>query len=145
MSSTFAAIRTGMLGAFADKWAELRPSWTPATQTSYPPRPFSEPQSLWIKVMVTNQGGNNRAVRILDQVSSLMTVDCYSPFDADDFSSMFAVDALADDAHEALRSMTLPSGVDDVEIVPRDFPLTETGFEHKRVSLFFNFDLPRYG
>lgn len=141
--SSFADIRPSMLGAFVDRWNVLRPTWEHATQTSLPPRPFSEPQSLWIKVMTTNQGGRNRAVGILDEVGNLMTVDCYSPFDGDDLATMFGVDALADDAHNALRSMTLPSGVDDVRIEPRDFPLTETGFEHKRLSLFFRFDLPR--
>lgn len=142
--STFAEIRTGMLGAFIDRWNGLRPAWVHASQTSTPPKSFDEPQSAWIQVMTTNQGGRNRAVGILDEVGNLMTVDCYSPFDGDDPSTMFGVDAIADDAHNALRSMTLPSEVDDVRIEPRDFPITETGFEHKRVSLFFRFDLPRY-
>jgi len=142
--ATFAAIRTGVLGAFVDRWDVLRPTWSHATQTHFPPKAFSEPQSLWVKVMVTNQGGRNRAVSIRDEVSSLMTVDCYAPFDGDDLGTMFDVDALADDAHNALRSMTFPSGVDDVEILIRDFPHTPTGFEHKRLSLIFLFDLPRY-
>lgn len=141
--STFADIRTAMLGAFVDRWNVLRPTWDHATQTHFPPRPFNEPQSLWIKVMTANVGGRNRAVGILDEVGNLMTVDCFAPFDGDDLTTMFGVDALADDAHNALRSMTLPSGVDDVRIEPRDFPITETGFEHKRLSLFFRFDLPR--
>ena len=141
--ATFAIIRKGMIGAFVDRWNVLRPGWDHNTQTSQPPKEFDEPQSLWIKVICTNQGGRNRAVGILDEVANLLTVDCYSPFDSDDLSTMFAVDELADDVHNALRSMTFPEGVDDVEILPRDFPITETGFEHKRLSLFFRFDLPR--
>ena len=142
MSSTFTLIRKGMLAAFADRWAVIRPTWDFSKQTAYPPYDFSEPQDLWIKIIVTNQGGSNEAIGFLDQVSNLLTVDCYAPFNGDDLTTMFSVDPLADDVHNALRSMTMPEGVDDFDIVPRDFPVTPTGFEHKRLSLLFDFYLP---
>lgn len=141
--STFTEIRTGMLDAFRARWDVLRPSWDHATQTAYPPLTYSRDADQWIKLITTNQGGRNRAVGILDEVSNLFTVDVYSRFDQSDLSSMFAVDELADDAHNALRSMVLPSGVDDIRVEPRDFPITDTGFEHKRLSMVFLFDLPR--
>lgn len=137
-------VRQSILSAFVDAWNVIRPTWDHATQTSFPPRSFSEPQTEWVKIVCTNQGGRNRAVGILDEVGSLLTVDCYAPFDENDPTTMFdPVDQLATDAHQALRSMTLPEGVDDVRIEPRDFPLTGTGFQHKRLTLFFRFDLPR--
>lgn len=141
---TFATTRKGMLDAFRTRWDVLRPSWDHESQTAYPPRTFERDADQWIKVQTTNQGGRNRAVGILDEVGNLFTVDVFNRFDQSDLTSMFLVDALADDAHNALRSMTVPSEVDDVRIEARDFPLTDTGFEHKRVSLFFRFDLPRY-
>ena len=142
--ATFAATRRGMLDAFRVRWDVLRPAWDHGTQTAYPPLSFTRDADQWIKVICTNQGGRNRAVGILDDVANLFTVDVYSRFDQSELSTMFAVDELADDAHHALRSMALPDGVDDVNIEPRDFRLTDTGFEHKRLSLFFRFDLPRY-
>ena len=136
-------VRTEMLDAFRARWDIIRPSWDHGTQTAYPPKNYTREANQWIKVVCTNQGGNNRAVGILDQVSNLFTVDVYNRFDSGDLATMFDVDQLADDVHNALRSMTFPADVDDVEIRPRDFPLTETGYEHKRLSLIFLFDLPR--
>lgn len=126
------------------RWDVLRPGWDHDTQTAYPPAAYRRDADQWIKVMTTNQGGRNRAVGILDEVTNLMTVDVYNRFDDGDLSTMFGVDDLADDAHNALRSMDLPPDLDDVIIEARDFRITDTGFEHKRVSLTFRFDLPRY-
>lgn len=137
--ATLAEIRTGMLGAFRARWDELRPTWDHDTQTAYPPDTYERDADQWIKVVCTRTGARNSAVGILDEVGNLLTVDCYNRFDV---STMFGVDAIADDAYSALRSMTLPSGVHltaDVDI--RDFPLTATGFEQTRLAMFFRFDL----
>ena len=136
--------RTEILNAFRESWDVLRPDWDHREQTAYPPRNYTRDADQWIKVMSTNQGGRNRAVGILDEVGNLMTVDVYNRFDDGDLSTMFGVDDLADDAHQALRTMELPPQIDDVNIEIRDFAITDTGYEHKRVSLFFRFDLPRY-
>jgi hypothetical protein len=141
--SGFAVIRKGMLDAFADRWDVIRPEWDAALQTTFPPSPHTPQTDLWLKVDCTVQGGQNRAVSILDEVFALMTVDCFARLDTSDATTMFAEDLLADDVHNALRSMVLPSGVDGVNIVPRDFPVTRSGYQQKRVSLFFKFDLPR--
>ena len=136
------SVRKDILGAFIDRWNVIRPAWDHNVQTSLPPKEFEEPEVLWIKVICTNHNGSNDAVGFLDRVDNLMTVDCYSPFDEDDPTTMFAVDDLANDVHNALRSMIMPEGINDFDIVPRDFPLTATGFEHKRLTMFFNFYLP---
>lgn len=134
-------VRAAMIRAFRARWDVLRPTWDHATQSAYPPHTYERTADQWIKVMSTNQGGRNRAVGILDEVGNLLTVDC---FNRASLPTLFDVDDLADDAHNALRSMTLPEAVDAVNIEPRDFAITENGYEHKRLSLFFRFDLPRY-
>ena len=143
--ATFTDIRKDILAAFTARWSVLRPSWNHGTQTSFPPASFREPQSAWIKLICTNQGGRNRAVAILDEVTCLFTVDCYAPFDGDDLTTMFAVDPIADDAHNALRSMTLPVAVAPLDVIPQDLPITDTGFEHKRLGFTFRFDLEAPG
>ena len=135
----FAVTRKAVLNAFEARWSALDPTWDHATQTAYPPHRRQLEADQWIKVMTTNQGGRNRAVGILDEVTNLLTVDCYSRVSTD---TLFNVDLLADTAHEALRSMVLPAGVDDVEIIPQDLPVTPEGYEHKRVGLIYRFDLP---
>lgn len=134
-------IRKDLIDAFEARWIQIQTAWTPATQTSKPPKKFKPTTNQWIQLVCTNQGGRNRAVGILDEVTNLFTVDVYNRLRGD--ATLYGVDTLSDDAHNTLRSMTMPAGVDDVEIQPRDFPVTDAGYEHKRLSLFFRFDLPR--
>lgn len=144
MATTFAESKREMLSAFADSWATVKPSWVAATQTAFPPITYERSADQWIKVMVTHQAGQNRAVGILDEVQALFTVDVYNSFDAAALATSFGVDDLAGEVHQAMRSMILPSGIDDVEIQVRDYPLTDKNYEHKRLSMFFRFDLARY-
>ncbi len=137
--ATFTEIRTGMLSAFRTRWDELRPTWDHASQTAYPPETYERDADQWIKVTCKNRGARNSAVTILDEVGSTLTVNCYNRFAV---STMFDVDGIGDDVYRALRTMTLPSAVhltEDVDVM--DFGLTPTGFEQKRLSLFFRFDL----
>lgn len=129
-----------LLDAFEARWQVLRPTWDPATQTSKPPAKFDEKPDLWIELMITNQGGRNTAVGILDRVTSLFTVDLYNRLRGT--TTIRGKNPLADDAYNAFRTLTYPESVDPIDISPRDFPVTRAGFEHKRLSLTLEFDLP---
>lgn len=133
-------VEQDLLDAFEARWLVLRPTWDPATQTSKPPAKFDEKADQWIELMITNQGGRNSAVGILDRVTSLFTVDLYNRLRGT--TTFRTKNSLADDAYNALRTLTYPESVDPIDISPRDFPVTKAGFEHKRLSLTLEFDLP---
>ena len=134
------SVETEVIDAFETRWQVLQPTWDAASQTSKPPEKFDSKPDQWIKLIVTNQGGRNSAVGILDEVTCLFTVDIYNRLRG---TSTFRVkNTLADVVYNALRTMTLPNGVDPIDVSPRDFPATADGYEHKRLSLTFRFDLP---
>ena len=143
MSLAFSIATTQLLGAFIDGWTTLRPTWAHATQTSMPPKAFAIPATAWIKLVVSFNEGRNRSIPIRDEVGGLFTVDVYAPFDERDTSTMFAENALLDDAHAVLRSMDLASDIHDVRIDVQTLPITEEAHQHKRLALHFRFDLPR--
>ena len=140
MTTTFAAAHQGLVEGFNNAWLVIRPSWDLELQTAMPPRAYDRQANVWLKVMYTDQAMNDVAVNTLRRVDGLLTVDTYSRFDADDFSTFAGVQTLNDDVLTALEAMALPAAVDEININKQDLALTPTKYEHSRFAVFVRYN-----
>ena len=141
MTADFETTHKALVKNFTTAWTAIRGGWDHETQTAFPPLSFSRANvDSWIKVMYTDQAVRDVATNVLRRADGLLTVDVFNRLDENDLTSLYAVQALADDAFDAVGSMTLPEAVDLIDISKQDLAVTAENYEHARISAFVRYN-----
>jgi hypothetical protein len=141
MTAEFETVHKALVKNFTTAWTVLRASWDHETQTAFPPLSFSRANvDSWLKIMYTDQAVRDVAANVLRRADGLLTVDVFNRLDENNLTTLYAVQALADDAFDAVIAMTLPDAVDLMDISKQDLAVTPENYEHARISAFVRYN-----
>lgn len=137
---SYQSVESTILTQFRSQWATRQPSWSLTTRVGWPNQ--GEPahgRTSWLRVAISDQGGFNSAMGVLDVAASLFTVDLFVPV-PEEQADQVAVYAL--EIRNAIRSLTLPPELRPGHLYKRDFGRTKEDFLQSRMVFNYTYDLP---